>query len=107
MSYGDITLTIELSSQSKDFNPATTVAKILEQEIALRDTNVVLIDGADSGAPTIVGTCRVEPQFTGSDPVAAIVKRSPDLFDFLRCDVTLPDTRRQPMMAFICAQMRP
>jgi hypothetical protein len=90
-----------------DFDPATAVAKILGSEIELRDTNVVLIDGVDSGAPTIVGTQHVDPAFTGRDPVAAIVKRSPDLFEFLRCDITLPDLNQQAMMSFLCGRMRP
>ena len=54
MTYGDITLTFELTSQSRDFEPATTVLKILGREIALQGTNVVLVDDADSATPSIV-----------------------------------------------------
>jgi len=107
VTYGDITLTFELNSSSADFDPATTVAKILGTEIPLRDTNVVLIDGVDSGAPTIVGTQHVDPVFAGRDPIVAIVKRSPDLFEFMRCDVTLPDSDQQAMMSFLCGRIRP
>jgi hypothetical protein len=83
MSYGDITLMMEFKSDSKDFPPNSTVATILGRGIPLRDTNVVLIDGADTNNPTIVRTLHVEPQFVGNDAVAAIVKRSPELFDWL------------------------
>jgi len=107
MTYGDVTLTMEFTSQSEDFDPATTVVKILDREIPLRDTNVILIDGADAKTPTIVGTRYVDPTFTGRDPVAAIVKRTPELFEFLRCDITLPDPNRQAMMALLCGQLRP
>ena len=107
MSYGDITLTIELNSDAKGFPADTTTAAILGQEISLRDANVVLIDGADSGNPTIVGTRHVDPWFTGNDPVSAVVRRSPELFEFLRCDITLPDSRMQTMMTFVCGRMRP
>ena len=107
MTYGDISLVIELQSSSKDFDPATTIVKILDRDIPLRDTNVVLIDGVDSGKATIIRTLRVEPQFVGSDPVAAVVKRSPELFEFLQCDATLPDPQMQSMMTFLCGQMRP
>ena len=107
MTYGDLTLTLDLKSTSKDFDPATTFVTILDREIALHDTNVVLIDAADSGSPMIVGTRYVDPRFSGADAVAAIVKRTPELFEFLRCDVTLPDANQQAMMALICGQMRP
>jgi len=56
MTYGDVTLTMEFTSQSKNFDPASTVVTILDRKIQLRDTNVILIDGADSGMPSIVGT---------------------------------------------------
>jgi hypothetical protein len=107
MSFGDITLTIELSSTSKDFPPATTVAKILGREIPLSEANVVLIDGADSGAPRVVGTRRIEPAFTGADPVTPAIKSTPDLYEFLNCDATVPDARLRPMLAAICAQLKP
>jgi hypothetical protein len=106
MTYGNVTLTMLFTSQSKDFDPATTLVKILDRDLALRDTNVVLIDGAGTGAPTIVGTRYVQPRFAGSDAIAAIVKRTPELFEFLRCDVTLPDASQQTMMALLCGQLR-
>ena len=107
MTYGDVTLTVDVASRSSDFDPSTTVVKILDQEIALRDANVIMIDGADSSAPTIVGTRYVEPHFAGKDAIAAIVKRTPELFEFLRCDVILPDANQQAIMTFLCGQMRP
>jgi len=107
MTYGDVTLTMEFTSESKDFDPASTVVKILDREIPLRDTNVILIDGADSTMPIVVGTRYVDPHFIGRDPVAAVMKRTPELFEFLRCDVTLPDRNQQAMMALVCGQLRP
>jgi hypothetical protein len=107
MTYGDITLMLGFKSTSKDFDPASTFVTIFDREIALRDTNVVLIDGADSPAPSVIGTRNMEPRFSGRDAVAAIVKRTPELFEFLRCDVTLPDANQQAMMALVCGQMRP
>jgi hypothetical protein len=107
MTYGDVSVSFDLISSSPDFDPATTVAQILGSEIGLRDTNVVLIDGVDSGPPTIVATQHVDPAFTGRDPVAVIVKRSPELFEFLRCDITLPDPNQQAIMSFLCGRVRP
>jgi hypothetical protein len=106
MSYGDTTLEIELSSPSKDFDPARTIARVLDRDIPLGDTNVALIDGVDSSAPAIVDLRHVEPRFTGSDPVPVVIKRSSDLFEFLRCDVAVGDPQIQPMIDAICAQMR-
>ena len=91
MTYGDLTLRLDFKSTSKDFEPPTTVVTVLDREISLRDTNIVLIDGTDSGTPIIVGSQYVEPRFSGTDGVAAIVKRTPALFEFLQCDVMLPD----------------
>jgi hypothetical protein len=107
MTYGDITLTLGFRSSSKDFDPASTIVTVLNRDIALQDTNVVLIDDVDSGTPDIVGTRYVEPRFSGRDAVAAIVKQTPELFEFLRCDVTLPDANQQAMMAIVCEPMRP
>ena len=107
MRYGDISLAIEFESSSKDFDPAMTTATILDRKISLRDTNVVLIDGADAGSPTIVATRYIDPQFTERDPVAAVVKRAPERFEVLRCDITLPDPNQQAMMALLCGQLRP
>ncbi len=107
MTYGDVTVTMQFTSPSKDFKPDTTVVKILGRDIALRDTNLVLIDGADTATPSIVGTRYVEPSFRGTDAIAAIVKRTPELFQFLRCHVTLSDASQQAMMAQLCGQMRP
>src|SRR5262249_44374493 len=101
MSYGDSTLRLAFNSTAKGFDSNTTVVTILDREIALRDTNVVLVDGADSGAPSVSGVRYVEPHFAGSDSVAAIIKRSPELFEFLRCDVTLPEPNQQAMIAMI------
>jgi hypothetical protein len=107
MTYGDITLTLGFKSSSKDFDPASTIVTVLDRDIALQDTNIVLIDGVDSRMPHIVGMQYVEARFSGRDAVGAVVKRTPDLFDFLRCDVTLPDPNQQAMMSLLCGQMRP
>jgi hypothetical protein len=107
MTYGEITLTIDLNSSSRDFSPETTTATILGREIPLSEANVVLIDGADSGQPAVVATMLVDRRYAGNDPVRSVIAQSPELFAFLRCDATPPDPRTQPMMTFICAQMRP
>ena len=102
---GGLTFAIELDYQKK-------IAKILNQEIALTSTNVVLVDFVDGpNGPTIVGSRWVEPAPSGQapagDPIAAVVRRTPELFDYLRCDLSVPDPAMQAMLAMVCAQMRP
>jgi hypothetical protein len=90
--------------------PRSNIAKIRGREISLRDTNVVLMDGVDTDRPTLVGTRWIDPQLSGTgDPRSnsMIMKRSPELIDFLRCDLTLPDPAMQTMMAVIFARVCP
>jgi hypothetical protein len=97
--YGNVTLMVEYDS-------ARNTAKIRGREISLRDTNVVLMDGVDTANPTLVGTRRIASQLSGTgDPAdARLMTRSPELLDFLRCDLTLPDAAIQAMMASLFAQ---
>jgi len=99
--YGGITLMVEYDS-------ARSTAKIRDREISLTNANVALIDGVDSDKPTFLGTQWIDPSLSGTgDPVPTIMKRSPELFDFLRCDLTRPDQAQQMILALICDQMRP
>jgi hypothetical protein len=88
------------------------IVKILNQEISLKESNVVLVDFVDStNGPTIVGYRWVDPappeQLSGVDPIAAVVKRTPELFEYLRCDLSLSDPVMKAMMPIICGQMHP
>jgi hypothetical protein len=105
VSEGGLTFTIEFDYDKR-------IVKILNQEISLKEVNVVLVDFVDStNGPTIVGTRWVDPQPPGQpsavDPIAAVVKRTPELFDYLRCDLSLPDPVMKVFMPIICGQMRP
>ena len=87
-------------------------AKILDQEISLKETNVVLVDFVDSAnGPTIVGYRWVDPAPSGQpasvDPIAAVVKRTPELFEYLQCGLSLADPLMSAMMPIVCGQMRP
>ena len=82
--------------------------KIRDREISLNNANVALIDGVDSNRPTFLGTQWIDPSLSGTgDPVPTIIKRSPELLEFLHCDLTLPDPAQQMILALICGQMRP
>ena len=104
-SEGGLTFTMEF-----DYDKSTV--KILNQEISLRETNVVLVDFVDgTNGPSIVGYRWVNPALPDDpspvDPIAAVVKRSPELFEYLRCDLSLDDPLMKTMMPIICGQMRP
>jgi hypothetical protein len=108
MTYAGRTFTMEFDDDRK-------IVKLLNQEISLKDTNVVLADFVDStGGPTIVGYRWVEPgppapplvEGAASDPIAGMIMRSPELYDYLRCDLRVPDPLMNAMMPMICGLMR-
>jgi hypothetical protein len=95
-----------------EFDYDKRIVKMLNQEISLEEANVVLVDFVDSTTgPTIVGHRWVDPAPPGppsaADPIAAVIKRTPELFDYLRCDLSLSDPMMNAMMPIICGQMRP
>ena len=65
--------------------------------------------------PAIVGWRWVEPgppappvvQGAASDPIAGVIRRSQELQDYLRCDVSLPDPAMNAMTTMVCGLMRP
>ena len=88
------------------------IVKMVNEEISLDTSNVVLVDFVDSAnGPTIVGSRWVDrpaPNQTSTvDPIAAVVKSSVELFEYLRCDAEISDAALKAMMPIICGQMRP
>jgi hypothetical protein len=90
------------------FDPVTGTAQIQDEVIALQGVNVILVDEVDSARGLrIAGTEWVDPQLPESPvQIEAVVRRSPELFSFLRCDTQLPDPQAQSMLDLRCAQMR-
>jgi hypothetical protein len=98
---GSFSMTFGGRTFSIDFNYTARMARLLEQEISLADTNVVLVDDVDgpSGA-YIVGRLRVDPKLPEADrsgvrtieddPAITAIRRSPEAGTFLQCDVPLP-----------------
>jgi hypothetical protein len=90
------------------------VVTLLKQDVSLVESNVVLVDLVDStGGAQIADRLWVEtpaeqqPQLP--DPIFAIVKSSPRLYEYVGCDVPMPDAIAYVagVMAMYCAQMRP
>ena len=93
MTFGSHTLSI-------DFDYTARVARLLEQEISLATTNVVLVDDVDSTTgPRIVGLLWVEPKLPKTDsargpnldddPAIVAIRRAPQAGAFLQCDIPL------------------
>jgi hypothetical protein len=88
------------------FDPAAHKAWIQDKEIELGDANVILVDGVDSSlGPQVVRMLRIDPDYetrvellpAGPSgrvrtrpivvPAQTFIRRSPELIEFLRCDV--------------------
>lgn len=90
------------------FDPVAGTAQIQDEILSLQGANVILVDEVDSAQGLrIAGTVWVAPQLPESPvQLEALVRRSPELFSFLRCDTPLPDPQAQHMLDLLCAQMR-
>ena len=96
-----------------DYDFDRNVVKMLNQEVSLVESNVVLVDFVDSAkGAQIVDRLWIEPperQPPMPDPIFLIVKSSPRLYESVRCDVSMPDANSyiSDIMSMYCAQMRP
>ena len=108
MTYGGRTFVMEFDDDKK-------IVKMVNQEISLKDTNVVLVDFVDSATgTTIVGYRWVEPgppapplvAGGAADPIAGVIIRSPELYEYLRCDLKVADPLMNAMMPLLCGMMR-
>jgi len=103
-SSGGLTFTVE-------FDFARRTAKILNREVSLTETNVVLVDFVDSpNGPTIVGYRWVDPKTSNpavADPVPAMIQHTPELFEYLQCNITLRDRAMDTMRTELCNQVKP
>ena len=106
---GGLTFTLE-------FDHDKHTVTVLNETFSLKDVNVLLVDFVDSATgPAIVGWRFVEPgppappavPGAASDPIAGVIRRSQELQDYLRCDLTLPDPAMNAMTAMVCGLMRP
>ena len=103
LNYGDVRLGLE-------FEQKQGVVRLMGQEIPLQSANVVLVDDVDGpNGPSLAGTRHVDPELPespeSSPPIPVILRRSPDLVDFLRCDAKVPDSSVQPMFDALCARL--
>ena len=121
VSQGRVSLTVR-------FDPAARKVWIQDKEIALAEANVVLVDGVDSPeGPQVVRTLRIDPEYqTAVDllpggpvgrgprtrpqavPAQTFIRRSPELVEFLQCDVSVPglEPYQQKVFDMWCSWVR-
>src|SRR6185369_1744559 len=92
------------------YDPASRSAAILGERLDLRGANVVFVDRVDSAdGPVIVGTTTVRPQPTDprlgeSHALLVLLRDTPELLQFLRCEAELAEPLNQIAMAPICTE---
>jgi hypothetical protein len=98
-----------------EFDYDKRIVTLLNQDISLKDTNVVLVDFVDSvNGPTVVDYRWVEtgppvPPIApdaAADPIAGVIRRSPDLYEYLQCNLDVTDPVLRVYMPLVCGQMR-
>ena len=66
-----------------------SVARLLDREVSLKDGNVILVDQVDT-KPAIVRMMHVDPVVPSTpDALDVVLKRHPELIEFLQCDLFL------------------
>jgi hypothetical protein len=102
-SHGGIVLELEFTTEGP-----TRSLRLQGRDVPLDGGNVVLVDDVDSPqGPTVIGTRFVDPAMTEAHNPAEVLRRSPEIVSFLRCDTQLPDPVMQMAMGILCAQVTP
>ena len=118
---GDLQLQIEFDTETRlvtisqaplvALSPSTTTqtATIKNTQVNLGDRNVILADEVDDAkGPQIVGTVRIDPSLPPGRrplPIDDILRRSPEIVSFLRCDTRMPEPLLQQMVDIVCARV--
>lgn len=99
LSFGDYSLTLRFDRETRSLQVQGT-------ELMLQDSNVVLVDGVDAPAgPTVIGMTRIDGEVEGFPVrIEPLLRASPELLAFLRCDTALPDPAMQKVVeAIVCS----
>ena len=102
LSYGGIVLDLE-------FDRSRRTARVQDHDVSLQSANVILVDEVDGATgPQIAGSLQVDPLYPDEPAgIEVVIRRNPELYDFLRCDTKVPDANTQSMIDKICEQMKP
>lgn len=95
---GGLHLTASFNSRSREL-------RVLGERVDLKGANVVLVDRVDGADGPVVGKTLTVPA-TGSQElgVAAALRQTPELLDYLRCEQQIHGGLNQPSMAAVCAE---
>jgi hypothetical protein len=86
------------------YDPAVQVATILGERVQMKGANVVFVDRVDSpDGPVIAGTATVPPRIATVD-VAPLLRDTPELLAYLRCEAQLPKPMNESAMQQVCAE---
>jgi hypothetical protein len=100
ISFGPVSVNLRVDRQGN-------VAYVGKEQIALAETNVVLVDIDAQGHATITDRMRVnpEPANSGNDRFGeAVIRREPVLREFLHCDQFFPSPTQQYVAHTLCAR---
>jgi len=87
------------------FDPASRTATVLGERVDLKGANVVLVDRVDSpDGPVIVKTTTAPPTTNASPGIEAVLRNTPELLDYLRCEAQIPGGLSHPSMRTVCAE---
>lgn len=96
---GDLQLTL-------DYDSSRRVATVHGKTIDISKDNVVFVDEVDSPTgPRVTGTMRVERAMPGSaGQIALVLRTSPEIMSFLRCEATTTDLRKRAVLERLCLE---
>jgi len=89
------------------YDPAGKTVTILGERVDLAGANVVFVDRVDSpDGPVIAGTTTVRPRNVarGLPVVPAVLRDTPELLAYLRCEAQLPEPMNQMAMNSVCTE---
>lgn len=78
---------------------------VLGEHVELKGANVVLVDGVDSpDGPVVVKTLTVPPTRRDTIQIATVLRHTPELLDYLRCEAQIPGGLNHPSMMVLCTE---
>jgi len=78
---------------------------VLGERVDLKNANVVLVDRVDSpDGPVVVKTTTAPPTKSSSPEVETVVRNTPELLAYLRCEQQIPGGLNHPSMRSVCAE---
>lgn len=88
------------------FDEASHTVNVLGERVELKGANVVLVDRVDSpDGPVVLKTTTVAPMRSQSmGGVGPILRNTPELLEYLKCEAQIPGGLNHPSMRTVCAE---